>query len=88
MKKEIRKWVVEYSHKDGRAGIVEATTIITESGAFKYGNGKAGLLIINDYKQGYDLRYNNEKDLHRVMLKLYFGNGLVKASLTDKSLKA
>lgn len=79
MEKDIKKWKVKYDHKDGRSGEVDVITKILKSGAFDYGNGKAGELIINDVMQGYDLRYNNEKDLHMVMIKDYFGDGLVEA---------
>ena len=79
MEKDIKKWKVKYDHKDGRNGEVDAVTEILKSGTFEYGNGKVGKLIINGVMQGYDLRYNKEKDLHMVMLKDYFGNGLVEA---------
>ena len=79
MEKEVKRWNVKYSHKDGRNGEVKAITEVGESGAFKYGNCKAGALIINGYTNGYDLRYCREKDLHMVMLKEYFGKGLVEA---------
>lgn len=77
MADEVKRWKVKYSHKDGRSGEVEVTTKVEKTGGFDYGNGKAGALIINAHVEGYDLRYSNEKDLHRVMLKDYFGNGLV-----------
>ena len=77
---EIKKWVVEYDHKDGRHGTIEATTEIGKSGGFQYGNGKAGLLTIGSFEQCYDLRYNRDKDLHMLMLKDYFGKGMVKAT--------
>lgn len=76
MSREEKHWMVEYSHDDGRHGTVEVITEIEKSGAFDYGNGKCGCLTIGDYMQGYDLRYNTEKDLHMVMLKDYFGKGL------------
>lgn len=77
---EVKKWDIQYSHSDGRAGVVEVTTEISKSGAFDYGNGKCGALIINGYSNVYDLRYNTAKDLHMEMIKDYFGKGLVKAS--------
>ena len=77
---EKKRWKVEYSHADGRKGTVEVVTIVGESGAYKYGNGKYGAIVIGDYDQGYDLRYCREKDLHKVMLNTYFGQGLVKAT--------
>ena len=77
---EQKKWKVAYEHSDGRSGTVEATTEVGETAAFKYGNGKYGALIIGDYEQGYDLRYTHAKDLHRVMLEQYFGDGLVTAT--------
>lgn len=77
---EIKKWEVEYSHDDGRSGTVEITTKVGESGAFQYGNGKCGALIDGKHREGYDLRYCREKDLHRAMLEDYFGKGLVKAT--------
>ena len=80
MSKKIKNWIVEYSHSDGRAGMVKVTTEVGKSGAFDYGNGKCGALTVGDFMQGYDLRYNMEKDLHMVMLKDYFGKGLVKAT--------
>ena len=80
MEKEIKKWSVEYSHEDGRSGVVAVTTEIGKSGAFQYGNGKYGVIKVEDFEQGYDLRYCTEKDLHKVMLDDYFGKGLVKAT--------
>ena len=77
---ETKRWRVKYSHSDGRSGTVEAVTEISKSGSFTYGNGKGGALIINDYPNVYDLRYNREHDLHMVMLKDYFGKGLVEAT--------
>jgi len=79
MEKDIKKWKVKYDHKDGRSGEVDAVTEILKSGAFDYGTEKAGKLIVNGVMQGYDLRYNKERNLHMVMLKDYFGNGLVEA---------
>ena len=79
MTKEVKKWDVEYSHDDGRNGVVEVVTEVGKSDAFNYENGKCGALTVGDFMQGYDLRYCREKDLHMVMLKEYFGNGLVKA---------
>ena len=79
MMSETRKWSVEYSHSDGRAGVIEVTTEVSKSEAFAYGNGKSGALIIGEYPNVYDLRYNSAKDLHIEMIKDYFGNGLVKA---------
>jgi len=78
--KETKKWRVHYAHSDGRAGAVDVVTEIGKSGAFDYGNGKCGALIVGDFMQGYDLRYNTENDLHMVMLKDYFGKGLVKVT--------
>ena len=80
MANEVKHWRVKYDHKDGRNGEVEAITEVGETGAFQYGNGKAGALIIDGYTNGYDLRYCKEKDLHTVMLKEYFGKGLVTAT--------
>ena len=77
MKPEKKNWLVYYSHKDGRKGTVEATTEISQSGSFGYGNGKGGMLNVGNFAQGYDLRYNLDKDLHIVMLRDYFGDGLV-----------
>ena len=76
MKKE---WLVEYNHSDGRHGTVKAITEISNIEKNIYGNGKAGLLTVGDFSQGYDLRYE-KGDLHMVMLKDYFGRGLVKAT--------
>lgn len=80
MNKEIKKWNVEYNHRDGRKGTIEAITEIGDSQSFNYGNGKYGGLVVGDWEQGYDLRYCMEKDLHMVMIKDYFGKGLVKAT--------
>lgn len=80
MKEEIKKWLIAYDHKDGRSGTVEATTEIHKSGGFDYGNGKSGGLTIDGYTFGYDLRYCREKNLHMVMIREYFGKGLVKAT--------
>lgn len=79
MVKEVKKWMVEYDHADGRQGTVEVTTEICKAGGFQYGNGKGGALIENGYPHIYDLRYCREKDLHMVMIREYFGDGLVKA---------
>lgn len=73
-----KRWLVEYAHADGRQGKIEAITEIEKSGGFQYGNGKAGLLTVGDFSQGYDLRYE-KGDLHMLMIKDYFGRGLVKA---------
>ena len=80
MKRERKEWMVEYSHDDGRSGKVKVITEITKSKAFTYGNGKSGGIIIGDFEQRYDLRYSTEKDLHMVMIKEYFGKGLVTAT--------
>lgn len=40
MNKEIKKWNVEYNHRDGRKGTIEAITEIGDSQSFNYGNGK------------------------------------------------
>lgn len=77
--REVRNWNVSYSHADGRSGTVACTTEVGKSGAFDYGNRKSGCLTVGDFAQPYDLRYCTEKDLHMVMLKEYFGKGLVKA---------
>ena len=77
---ETKKWKVEYSHSDGRSGTIEVTTEISKAGAFEYGNGKCGALIIDGYPTVYDLRYNSAKDLHMAMIKDYFGKGLVMAT--------
>lgn len=76
MKKE---WTVEYSHDDGRQGTVNVTTTIEKSKNATYGNGYAGLLQVSETSQGYDLRYS-KGDLHMIMIKDYFGKGLVKAT--------
>lgn len=76
---EKKKWLVAYSHKDGRHGTVEVTTEIGESSAFDYGNKKWGLITVGDFEQSFDLRYNRAEDLHMAMLKIYFGPGLVAA---------
>lgn len=75
-----KRWTVEYSHSDGRKGKVEVTTEISKSGAFSYGNGKAGLLTVGDFAQPYDLRYNRGKSLHMEMIRDYFGKGLVRVT--------
>ena len=80
MPKEIKKWRVEFSHNDGREGTVEITTEVMESAAFQYGNGMCGVLKDGKHREGYDLRYCTEKDLHKAMLEDYFGEGLVKAT--------
>lgn len=77
---EVKRWLVEFSHDDGRSGTVEITTKVGESEAFHYGNGKRGALIDGKNREGYDLRYCMENDLHRAMLEDYFGKGLVKAT--------
>lgn len=75
---QTKRWVIEYDHKDGRAGTVEATTDIVKVEG-QYGNGKSGSLSINGYDNLFDLRYCTEDDLHMAMINQYFGNGLVKA---------
>lgn len=77
---DIKKWLVKHNHNDGRAGTVEVTTEIQKSGGFQYGNGKAGVITVGSFTQGYDLRYNTAKDLHMIMLNEYFGTGLVSAT--------
>ena len=76
----MKQWKVKYHHNDGRSGVVSATTEVQKSGGFQYGNGKAGRLTVEGFEQIYDLRYCLENDLHMVMLKEYFGNGLVEAT--------
>jgi hypothetical protein len=78
-KGEIKKWMVQYDHSDGRKGIVRVTTEVRKSSDFKYGNGKTGSLTVGEYTAYYDLRYNHAKNLHVEMLKDYFGEGLVSA---------
>ena len=78
---ETKKWIVEYDHKDGRKETIELKTEVQETKGFHYGNGKSGAIFINDFVQGYDLRYNSkDRDLHMAMIKDYFGKGLVKAT--------
>lgn len=77
---ETKKWLVHYSHNDGRCGDVRVTTKIVKHGGFEYGNGKAGILEVEEHRCGYDLRYCHDTDLHKVMLKDYFGSGLVEAT--------
>lgn len=79
MTPEKKEWIIKYDHKDGRKGTIKATTEISQSGCFSYGNGKSGMLTVWDFCQAYDLRYNRESDLHMVMLESYFGKGLVEA---------
>lgn len=79
MSAEVKNWKVKYNHADGRKGTVNVTTEIGKSGGFQYGNGKCGLLTVEDFSQGYDLRYCMAQDLHKVMLEDYFGKGLVEA---------
>lgn len=79
-KNEVKRWRVEYNHRDGRNGSVEVKTEIADSGAFDYGNGKDGALFIDGTMHTYDLRYNTEDDLHMEMIKAAFGRGLVKAT--------
>ena len=54
---DVKRWNVQYDHKDGRSGVVEVVTEITKSGGIRYGNGKGGALIVDGYPHGYDLRY-------------------------------
>lgn len=83
MFQETKRWIVAYSHADGREGVVEVETVVEDSGAFKYGNGKCGMLTVGESKQVYDLRYSAEKDYHEMMIRDYFGSGLVEATETD-----
>ncbi len=76
---EIKRWSIKYDHHDGRKGTVEAVTEIKKSAGFNYGNGKCGALTVDGCPfVGYDLRYCSG-NLHVVMLKEYFGEGLVEA---------
>ncbi len=79
MKNEIKRWTVEYDHKDGRAGTIEVETEVRDSGAFRYGNCKAGAIRVDGYERLYDLRYE-KGDLHSLMITDYFGKGLVKVA--------
>lgn len=77
-----KTWSVEYDHKDGRKGVVGVVTEVERVDGSRYGNQKYGRLSVGaqpDYTQTYDLRYNTEKDLHMVMIRDYFGRGLVGA---------
>ena len=76
---DTKRWNVQYDHKDGRSGTVEVVTEIAESGAFNYGNSKSGTLIVCGQFNNYDLRYCGG-NLHMVMIKEYFGKGLVGAT--------
>ena len=73
---EQKKWNVVYADHDGSAKLTEATTEISESGSFEYGNGKSGLLTVGDFVQAYDLRYC-VSDGHMAMLKNHFGKALI-----------
>lgn len=81
-KEELKRWSVEYAHEDGRAGVLECTTELAKSDRLDYGNGFHGCLkVVGDgYPNVYDLRYNKEDDLHMVMLRDYFGKGLLRAT--------
>ena len=79
MENDVKRWNVAYAHEDGRSGVVEVQTEVQDSGAFQYGNGKAGGLTVDGYLRVYDLRYEHG-DLHRLMLEDYFGKGLVEAT--------
>ena len=80
-----KRWIIEYDHKDGRKGTIEAVTQIVKGEGFQYGNGKMGVLKIEGNTNGYDLRYNRSKDLHMVMIKEYFGEGLVNAKEIEEA---
>lgn len=75
-----KTWLVKFDHADGRKGEIKVTTELQKAEGFQYGNGISGCLTAGDYPRFYDLRYNTEKDLHMVMLKDYFGEGLVSAT--------
>ena len=76
---ELKEWIVEYDHKDGRKGTMSVTTETDKSEAFDYGNRTVGRLTTEGGTEiGYDLRYSHG-DLHRVMLDEYFGAGLISA---------
>ena len=77
MENEVKNWMVEYDHKDGRSGVIHVTTEIKDSGAFQYGNQKAGAITIGGESRYYDLRYEHG-DLHKLMIEDWFGKGLVK----------
>lgn len=73
MNEETKKWKIQFDHHDGRAGIVYATTTISKSKSFNYGNGLCGILVIDDFNWSYDLRYMIPGDLHRAMINDLFG---------------
>ena len=75
-----KMWNVSYDHKDGRSGVVKVETEVFDSGAFAYGNGKGGCITVDDFEQGYDLRYVHDDDLHMAMIREFFGKGLIKAT--------
>lgn len=75
---EIKRWKVSYDHKDGRAGTIDVETEVRDSGAFQYGNCKAGGIRVGESNRFYDLRYEHG-DLHMLMISDYFGRGLVEA---------
>lgn len=76
----MKKWNVTYNHEDGRNGVVEVTTDVTESKSKPvYGNGKFGCLFVDGLTVAYDLRYHKDEDLHMAMIQDYFGEGFVKA---------
>lgn len=80
MESEVKRYEVEYDHEDGRKGTIIVTTEVQDSGATKYGNGKGGRLTPQGCEGfGYDLRYAHG-DLHMVMIRNYFGDGLVSAT--------
>lgn len=74
---EIKTWKVRYEHKDGRKEKVDVVTEI-EKHENTYGNGKYGRLSVEGFSQIYDLRYATG-DLHKLMIKSYFGSGLISA---------
>lgn len=79
MATDVRRWNVEYDHKDGRKGTVGVVTEIKKSAGFDYGNGKCGILIVDGWMTSYDLRYC-AGNLHMAMIETYFGRGLVAAT--------
>lgn len=73
-----KTWNVSYDHKDGRKGTVKVITEVERVEGASYGNQKYGRLTVGASSTVYDLRYN-KGNLHMVMLKDYFGTGLVNA---------
>ena len=73
-----RHFEVCFTNWKGEQKLVDVTTEIMESGAFQYGNGKAGAVYTREGEeiQFFDLRYCMADDLHLAMLMSIYGDDI------------